>query len=197
MYYDDENNETLKQKIDLDELYNKKKEHNLVTLGTFNKLLNRIHTRIKTISRQKINDAFCWFHVPEIIYGSPKYNHGECIAYLIDCLTENGFQVKFYAPNILFISWDHWVPSYVRDEIKKKTGYVLDGYGTIIKRPDEDEHNRLLSTALPSYEQQPQQQQMQQQNKEIKSYRPVENYKPSGVFVYKDDMFAQMEKKLL
>jgi hypothetical protein len=29
------------------------------------------------------------------------------------------------------ISWNHWVPSYVRDEIKKKTGKQVNCYGEI------------------------------------------------------------------
>jgi hypothetical protein len=29
------------------------------------------------------------------------------------------------------ISWNHWVPGYVRDEIKKKTGTQVNSYGEI------------------------------------------------------------------
>ena len=40
--------------------------------------------------------------------------------YLIDKLQENKFNVKYIHPNTLFISWIHWVPQYVRTEIKNK-----------------------------------------------------------------------------
>ena len=119
-------------KINLDDLYEKKREHDLRTLNTFNKLLNRIHTKIKMTSRQKHDEQFCWFIVPEMMIGIPKYDHGECVAYLIDKLQNNGFIVKYTHPNLLLISWKHWIPQYVRTEIKKKTNISIDGYGNTI-----------------------------------------------------------------
>ena len=81
------------EKIDIDELYEKKRQHDLGKLEVFNKILNRIHVRIKTTSRQKLNEQFCWFVVPEVIIGVPKYDQGACIAYLMDRLKENGFNI--------------------------------------------------------------------------------------------------------
>ncbi len=72
--------------------------------------------------------------------GVPKYNQGECIGYLLDKLQDNGFQVRYIHPNCLFISWKHWVPGYVRSEIKKKTGINIDGNGNIIEKK-EDKQN--------------------------------------------------------
>ena len=45
--------ENFSEKINLDDLYEKKKSSNLLTLNTFNKILHRIHNKIKYISRQK------------------------------------------------------------------------------------------------------------------------------------------------
>ena len=73
-------------KINLDELYEKKKQADLQQLNTFNKILQRIHSRVKFISRQK-KEQYCFFIVPEIIIGIPKYDHAECVAYLFtNCL---------------------------------------------------------------------------------------------------------------
>ena len=79
-----ENVQDFSEKINIDELYEKKKKYDLNKLELYNKLLNRIHVRIKTVSRQKIDECFCWFVVPEIMIGVPKYDQGACIAYLID-----------------------------------------------------------------------------------------------------------------
>ena len=73
------------EKINLDELYEKKKKSDLIQLNTFNKILNRIHQRIKHISRQRC-DQYCFFIVPEVMIGIPKYNNADCIAYLINKL---------------------------------------------------------------------------------------------------------------
>jgi len=118
-----ENIDDFSEKLNIDELYEKKHQQDLFKLSLFNKILNRIHIRIKTISRQKKDEHFSWFLVPEIIIGVPKFDQAACIAYLIDKLKTNGFIVRYIHPNLLFISWIHYVPSYVRTELKKKNRY--------------------------------------------------------------------------
>ena len=66
--------------------------------------------------------------------GVPKFDIATCIAYVIDKLQENGFLVRYTHPNLLLISWGHWVPDYVRSEIKKKMGVVVDGFGNVKKK---------------------------------------------------------------
>ena len=132
-----ENVQDFSEKISIDDLYEKKRQYDLNKLALFNKILNRIHVKIKTTSRQKMDEQFCWFVVPEMIIGVPKYDQGACIAYIIDKLKENGFNVRYIHPNTLFISWLHWVPSYVRTELKKKTGIVINEYGEKVGQ-DED-----------------------------------------------------------
>lgn len=117
------------EKINLDELYEKKKEQDKNKLFTYNKILTRIHEKIKLTSRQKCNQQFCWFVVPEIILGIANYDHAGCIAYLVDKLQENKFMVRYTHPNLLIVSWQHYVPNYVRNEFKKKTGTAIDEYG--------------------------------------------------------------------
>ena len=56
-----ENIEDFSEKISIDELYEKKRQYDLNQMHLFNKLLNRIHVRIKTTSRQKIDEQFSWF----------------------------------------------------------------------------------------------------------------------------------------
>ena len=131
-------NDEIINKINLDELYEKKKNHDLFTVGNYNKILNRIHNKIKHVSRSQLKEEYCWFIVPEMILGIPAYNQSTCIAYIIDKLQENGFNVRYTHPNMLFISWSHWIPNYVREEIKKKTGNIIDGYGNILNQNNEN-----------------------------------------------------------
>ena len=88
-------------KLNLDDLYERKKQQDLNTITLYNRILNRVHTRIKTVSRQQTKEQFCWFVMPETIIGVPKYDHGACTAYIIDQLRENGFVVKYTHPNLL------------------------------------------------------------------------------------------------
>ena len=45
--------------------------------------------------------------IPKFIYGVPLFNLAECIKYLYEKLTENGFKVYYTHPNLLVISWLH------------------------------------------------------------------------------------------
>ena len=190
-----ENIEDFSEKVNIDELYEKKRKQDLNKLDLFNKILNRIHVKIKTISRQKVDEQACWFLVPETIIGVPRYDQAGCIAYLISKLQTNGFNVRYIHPNLLFISWNHWVPSYVRTEIKKKTGITLNEYGKKVEEEDPD-----VKTIEPSNpnDYMLREQNMEQKGKpQKKEYTPIKSYKPSGNLIYDDELLNKIEDKFL
>ena len=192
-----ENIEDFSEKLNIDELYEKKRQYDLNKLSLFNKILNRIHVRIKTTSRQKLDEHFCWFIVPEIIIGVPKYDQGACIAYLLDKLKTNGFNVRYIHPNTLFISWMHWVPSYVRTELKKKTGLVINEYGEKVDSKN-DELNLLENKQIHSEEPNNlmiKTKDQQQLKPPKRNFTPINSYKPSGNLVYDDELLFKIEGK--
>ena len=203
-----ENVTDFSEKINLDDLYEKKRQHDLNKLALYNKILNRIHVRIKTTSRQKIDEHFCWYVIPEIIIGVPKYDQGSCIAYMLDKLKENGFQVKYIHPNTLFICWNNWVPSYVRTELKKKTGIIVDEYGRKIE--EDDDSNKSLLTLSSNNEPEDINEIMfkikdsnTNSNNNVKQtinlqkkFTPIKSYKPSGNLIYDEDLLNRLENKL-
>lgn len=180
-----ENFTDFSEKINIDELYEKKRQTDLNKLELFKKILNRIHIRIKTTAKQNIHEKFCWFVVPEIIIGVPKYDQAGCIAYLMNTLETNGFKVRYFHPNTILISWDHWVPSYVRNEIKKKTGIEVNEYGEKIEQETIDENDVVLEEQVNI-----------QQIKNSKKYTPINSYKPSGKLVYSEDLLNKIENKI-
>jgi hypothetical protein len=192
-----ENIDDFSEKLNMDDLYEKKRQYDLNKLALFNKILNRVHVRIKTTSRQKIEEQFCWFIVPEIILGVPKYDQAACIGYIIDKLKINGFQVKYIHPNTLFISWMHWVPSYVRSELKKKTGIEIDEYG-VKKINKETEPNFAIKDPndyilnLKEFESNSN---IDSNKSNKKNYTPIKSYKPSGNLIYDDDLINKIEDK--
>ena len=173
-------------KLNIDDLYDKRQKRDLKQLSIFNKILSRIHKRIQYTAKSKnCTDTFIWFTVPEYILGEPIYDKGDCIGYLVSQLDKNGFHVKYMHPNTLFVSWHNWVPSYVRNEIKKKMGIVLDEKGNVIEKRDTEDQsldNKLLSQSI--------------EQKDQKQYASIKNYKPSGNLVYGADLLAQIEKKI-
>jgi hypothetical protein len=190
-----ENFDEFSEKINIDDLYEKKRQIDVNKLELFKKILNRIHVRIKTTARQNVNEKFCWFVVPEVIIGVPKYDQGGCIAYIMDTLQANGFQVKYFHPNTVFISWNHWVPTYVRNEIKKKTGIVINEYGEKIKDEKANDSDENEENVHESLSQGQQGQGGLQQIKNSKKYTPINSYKPSGKLVYSEDLLNKIENK--
>ena len=88
----------------IDELYEKQQRRDLRQVSIFNKILNRIHHRIRITSRAK-KDKHIWFTIPEYIFGEPVYKKEDCIAYIIAKLEANKFHIRYVHPNTIFVSW--------------------------------------------------------------------------------------------
>ena len=175
------------ERMNIDDLFEKKQQRDLKERSIYNKLLNRVHSRIKFTSRSKRRESHIWFQVPEYIFGEPVYKQGDCIGYLVANLEDNGFYVKYLHPGTLFITWGNWIPSYVRNEIRQKTGMVIDEKGNIVKKEeDEDEddiNGKLFNTG---------QNNLQKPKREYNT----DEYKPTGALVYKPEMLEKLEKKV-
>jgi hypothetical protein len=187
LFTDDDDNI---QNVNIDELYEKQQQRDLRQVSIFNKLLNRVHHRIKLTSRTKKHEKHIWFQIPEFIFGEPVYKKEDCIAYIVAKLEQNKFHVRYIHPNTLFISWANWIPSYVRSEFKKKTGMIVNELGQVIEKMEdkvqepEDLTQQLFNNGEP------------QETKAKKEYNNVKDYKPTGNFIYKPDFFDKIEKKM-
>ena len=181
-------------KINLDELYERKKQSDIKKVSTYNKILKRIHSKIKITSRQRNNIQCCWYVIPEIILGVPIFDHVDCINYIMENLDENGFRIKYTHPNLLFISWNHWIPGYVRNELKKKTGLNIDGYGNKIIKTEKvektDNPNDILFGKHNNIKLD-----VESLDKKEEDYKKIDSYKPSGS-IYDSKLFKKLANKL-
>jgi hypothetical protein len=198
------------RKINLDELYDTKKEKDLQKLQVFNRILNRIHTKIKMTSRQKINSNFCWYVVPEVMLGIVNYDRVMCISYIIAKLEENDFQIRYTHPNLIFISWGHYIPTYVRTEFKKKTGISIDEHGN--KKEDGNDNSEeggggiRLITNSSGGDNANIDHTLLNRNKTSgasanpnlvkKEYKPINSYKPTGNLVYSNDFLKKIDDRM-
>ena len=176
------------QKMNIDELFEKNKQKDLKQLSIFNKILNRIHKRIQYTARSK-KDKFIFFTVPEYLFGEPLYNQGDCIGFLVVKLEENGFEVKYMHPNTLFVSWKNHIPGYVRSEVRKKTGVTIDSKGNVLNKEEIEENNNDPNSKLLNDKKE------QPNDKSKKEYTPINDYVPTGNFVYNEDMMKRIEKR--
>jgi hypothetical protein len=195
------------KKINLEELYDKKKTYDLSKLSVYNKILNRIHEKIKVTSRQKVDTQFCWYVIPEIILGVASYDRASCISYILEELTNNGFVVRYTHPNLIFISWKHYIPSYVRTEFKKKTGIIIDEHGNRVDELDEYGNpippSQAMHTPLSGNTLDPFNMGLTRKinsknptdtaNK--KEFKPINDYKPTGNLIYGKEFFKKIEDK--
>lgn len=194
--HDDEQVRNYNEKISLDELYDRKREVEINRMNIYRKILNRVHNKIKTVSRKKCQTQL-FYVIPEFMFGVPKYNVNTCISFIIEKLEENGFHVKYTHPNLIFISWGHYIPSYKREQIKKETGVSVDGFGNIIQKKNKnrnmsfnnedptDPKNLLLNLSNKNHNKK------NEQNK--KEYKDINNYKPSGI--YNLDLLQRIKDK--
>ena len=186
----DNNNESLK--INIDELYSNKQSKDLNILNNYNKILTRIHTKIKYVSKNIINQNHCWYLMPEMLIGIPKYDYKECTAYVMNKLQTNGFVVRYTHPNLLFISWNHWVPQYVRNEIKKQTGVIIDEYGNQINNTNDDTDDNLYDINIINRQQNNKSNRLNKIDKNDK-YKDINNYKPSGDIIYNSNLLKKLD----
>ena len=184
------------EKISLDDLYTREKEVKNNKIKTFQKILTRVHKKIKLASRNNIGDKHIFFFVPEFIIGVPSYDVNLCTSYLMDKLNDNGFKIKYTHPNLLFISWGHYIPDYQRREIKKKHGVIIDGFGNVKQsKKNEDKKNSSESENPNDLILHPSAN--NDNNKKNKQeYKKLDKYKPSGKFIYIDELMKSLEKNI-
>lgn len=165
-------------KINLDDLYERENTIIKNREKIYNKILLRIHKKIKHTSRTNIYDKFCFFLIPEFIMGVPRYDVATCIAYVIEKLQDNGFHIKYTHPNLLFISWNHFINRKKRDLIKKIYGITIDGFGN--KKDKNKNTNEIIG---------------KKSKLQIKKedYKDINQYKPTGKLVYNLNLFKDIE----
>ena len=186
-------------KLSLDELFEKKHKQDLQQLAVFNKILNRIHKRI-TVTSKNTKNKHIWFVIPSYLVGEPVYSNPDCIAYVISKLKDNGFYIKYIHPNTIFVSWENYVPMYVRTLFKKKTGLNVDERGVVTDNNDENEEekgntNRKENIDSTLFNERGGGVSLNNV-KEQKQFTPIHQYKPVGNLIYNFDLLKKMNNKI-
>jgi hypothetical protein len=185
------NDEEYRDKISLDDLYHRTQEVEDLRIRVYKKILNRAHQKIKHTSRQRNTEHFVFFLVPEFLVGTPRYDSAACIAYIMDKLSHNGFIVKYTHPNLLFISWQHYIPKYQRQNFKKRYGYSIDGFGNQVaeKKKDVKNNPQNMNSLLVRKQNVP----VTVKKKDDKKYTQISEYKPTGNLIYNTALLKKIE----
>jgi hypothetical protein len=86
-------------------LYKEEAKRDATRIRTYNMILNQIYNKIKAASRIAGGDKAVLYVIPEIIPGTPRFNMGDAVIYIVWNLRNVGYYVEYTYPNVLFVSW--------------------------------------------------------------------------------------------
>lgn len=145
----------------------------------------------------------CFFAVPEFILGTPLYNLNAAIIYLMNKLSKNGYLVKYYFPNYLYISWSldeisgkkitlqtplkqiRAPPTQIPTISTNKSPHQIPLFPPKplatrnVSKPDQG----VIMPHIPTYDMQPPQSTFGRNDTDNQFIKSISDYKPSGKFV--------------
>ena len=77
--------------ININELHRINEDREKYRVKVYDSVLKKCHERIKFVSQTPKGSNFCFYVVPNILYGIPIYDVNACIVYIVSALIKNGF----------------------------------------------------------------------------------------------------------
>jgi hypothetical protein len=102
-------------------------------MQVYKRLLERCYIKIKSASNNE--EKFCLYRVPEYVFGEPIFKLPECILFIITNLKNSGFIIKYYKPNVIYITW----------KIKRNFNVVVTNQNLLTNSSISSNNNTLLS----------------------------------------------------
>jgi len=187
-------------KLDLDDLYTNNRLLYEKKRAIYERVLGLAHRAIRTKAReaQQQTQKYCWYQIPEFMVGVPAYNAAECTGFVYTELLDNGFKVRYVHPGWLFIVWAHWVPAYIRHEIKNRHGITINSLGEIITNEDAEDEDNPTNDAVAQNPKggmfMPPGGKTGMNSRTTRAYKPIDTYKPRGV--YNDELLNRIGEKI-
>lgn len=86
-------------------LYKEEARRDATRIRIYNMVLQQIYNKIKAVARIAGNEKTLYYIIPEFIPGTPRFNMGDAVLYIVWNLRNLGYSVNYTHPNLLFISW--------------------------------------------------------------------------------------------
>ncbi len=137
------------------DIHNKQRQKDLRRLYVYKSILGKVYKKIKNSSINE--ESYCFFEVPEYIYGTPLYNMKDCVIFILNNLHEKGFSAKYVDPLLIFVCWNLPKPNLRITDLPKLT----NGASTSM------EPRRVIQ--------------------DTPQYRPIENFQGSGNYLYSNN----------
>jgi hypothetical protein len=101
------------------DIHNKQRQKDLRRLYVYKSILGKVYKKIKNASVNE--ESYCFFEVPEYIYGTPLYNMKDCVIFILNNLHEKGFSAKYVDPLLIFVCWNLPKPNLRITDLPKLT----------------------------------------------------------------------------
>lgn len=86
-------------------LYKEEARRDATRIRIYNTILQQIYNKVKKTSQIPGNEKSLTYVVPEFIPGTPRFDMGDAILYIVWNLRNASYTVEYTHPNFLFISW--------------------------------------------------------------------------------------------
>lgn len=140
------------------DLFERRVKRDYSRLRAYNQLLNTINQRIYTTSQMSGNANFITYTVPPFIFGLPKIDLEDCVVYLVWMLRQNGYEVRYTYPNLLYISWRHHEKEYLMTQNPIVQAMIPPEVKKEQKKRERQQQPARSVTFAPDPRRQPQQQ---------------------------------------
>jgi hypothetical protein len=104
--------------INIHKLNNVRDKREINKLEIYKLVLEKCYNKIDNYSDK--GHGYCFYIVPEYIFGIPRYDTLQCSNFLIKVLKQAGFIIKYTYPNLIFILWEH-IPSEIKNNVLSLT----------------------------------------------------------------------------
>ncbi|NBT46780.1 MAG: hypothetical protein EBT07_03020 [Actinobacteria bacterium] len=127
-------------------MYKEEARRDATRIRIYNSVLTAIYNRVKAVARIPGNEKSLWYIVPEFIPGTPRFDMGDAILYIVWNLRNSGYTVSYTHPNLLFISWKSH-DDYYRS-VDSPWSQVLQAAKTQVVVAKETTHSPILKPQI-------------------------------------------------
>ncbi len=119
--------------FDLDALYASDARRREESERMYELVLRKVYALVRRVNCLNRRLTAAEYTVPRVHPGrAVRYNWSECVAFLVERLTADGFQVNVRRQTLLYLSWGHWIPAAEREAFHRSTGSRINGCGRVI-----------------------------------------------------------------
>lgn len=98
-----------------DKLFERRRQNDASKLKNYNKILEQIYKRISTASKSQ-HQTWINYNVPPHMISFDTNELEDCMTYIVHMLRNEGYEVRYTYPNLIYISWAKYERDYLLRE---------------------------------------------------------------------------------